>query len=69
MPPVTVAVTGTIRVANDQSAGEVAVTRGGAIPIVKETGADVLVLPAASRAMLVSLCTPLASAETSMTAE
>src|SRR6476660_527556 len=33
VPPVTVAVTGTIRVANDQSAGDVAVTRGGAIPI------------------------------------
>jgi hypothetical protein len=64
-PPVTVAATGTVVRAKDQSRGNVTVTPGGVPPTLNVTPADVLVLPAPSRAMLVSVCAPFASVEMS----
>src|SRR5215467_5662314 len=48
VPPVTVAVTGIVPCANDQSGGTVSVTVGGASPTENETGADVELLPTVS---------------------
>ena len=61
VPPVTVAVTGTILLAKVQSGGTVTTTLAGPEPIVNETGADVALLPALSVTTLVSECVPLAS--------
>src|SRR4051794_5546732 len=59
-PPVTVAVTGTVLLANVQSRGTVTTTVGGPLPIANGTDAEVFVLPALSTATLVSVCAPFA---------
>ena len=65
----TVAVTVTVLLAKDQSGGNVTVTAGGALPTLKVTPAEVLLLPAPSLATLVSVWGPSASVEMSRVAE
>ncbi len=70
VPPVTVATAElSAPCANVQSGGTSSITPSGSGPTVKATGAELVVLPAASVAFTAIWCWPCASAETSSVAE